>query len=82
MLNPLLDADVALQRRREQLGQAEQNRQLAMQRQLQLSLSRRAARPLGRVLLWLGAGLLRYGRVEAPVATRPYRPSIQSIELN
>jgi hypothetical protein len=44
------------------------------------SLARRAARPLGNLLLRLGAGLLRYGQAEQP-ATHPYRSSVSSIEL-
>jgi hypothetical protein len=44
------------------------------------SLARRAARPLGHLLLRLGAGLLRYGQAEQPAAL-PHRSSVSSIEL-
>jgi hypothetical protein len=46
------------------------------------SLARRAARPLGQALLRLGAGLLRYGQAEQPVAANSYRSSVGSIEWN
>ena len=47
-----------------------------------IAVSRLAARPLGRALMRLGATLLRYGRVEAPIDTRPYHASVRSIRLN
>jgi hypothetical protein len=82
MLDPLLNAQLARERYQDNIRQATQNRLLARARQGQLTLPRRAARPLGRALLRLGAFLLRYGLVEPDAGIRPYRPSVRSIKLN
>jgi hypothetical protein len=82
MYDPLYSAYVAQERYDDMVRQAARRRLAARVRPPALALSRRAARPLGRALLRLGAGLLRYGQVEQPAATRPYRPPVRSVELN
>jgi hypothetical protein len=72
---------LAQEQHRDRIAAAEQRRLVAACRP-QLAVSRRAARPIGRALVRLGATLLRYGRVEAPAATQPYRASARSIRLN
>lgn len=47
-----------------------------------LSLLRRAARPLGRSLVWLGGTLLRYGMAERAKSPRIYRQASRSAHLN
>jgi hypothetical protein len=61
---------------------AERRRLVARVEGRRPSLARRAARPLGQALLRLGAGLLRYGQAEQPVAANSYRSSVGSIEWN
>jgi hypothetical protein len=82
MFDPIFNARLARERYQDLLREAERNRLASRARQGQLTLPRRAARPIGRVLLRLGASLLRYGLVEAPTTTRPYHPSVRSIEMN
>jgi hypothetical protein len=82
MNNPLLTAPLARERYQELLKDAEQRRLVARARQNQLTLTRRAARPLGHALLRLGASLLRYGLVDQPASRRVYRTSVRSIKLN
>jgi hypothetical protein len=82
MYSPIYSAYVAQERYRDALRQAERRRRAALGHPSRLALTRRAARPLGRVLLRLGVSLLRYGQVEPPSATRPYHPSVRSIKLN
>ena len=82
MYDPTLNARIARERYKDYLRQAEQRRLAARVGASQLTLSRRVARPLGKLLLRLGADLLRYGRVELPAGTYPYRSSVGSIELN
>jgi len=74
-----LSAQFARERRRDFLAAAERAR-MAAACSRPLPLARRAARPLGRALLGLGAWLLRYGKDES--ATHAYRPTTRSIELN
>jgi hypothetical protein len=61
---------------------AEHRRLVARAEQRRFSLARRAARPLGQMLLRLGAGLLRYGQSELPTAANAHRSSVGSIEWN
>ena len=82
MFDPIFNARLARERYQDLLREAERNRLASRARQSQLTLPRRAARPIGRVLLRLGASLLRYGLVETPTTTRPYHPSARSIEMN
>jgi hypothetical protein len=82
MFDPIFNARLARERYQDLLREAERNRLASRARQGQLTLPRRAARPLGRVLLRLGVSLLRYGLVETPTTTRPYHPSARSIEMN
>jgi hypothetical protein len=82
MYDTILGARLARERYQDMLRQAEQRRLIARARQSHLTLTRRAARPLGHALLRLGAGLLRYGLADQPAATRAYRPSVGSIKLN
>jgi hypothetical protein len=65
MFDPIFNARLARERYQDLLREAERNRLASRARQGQLTLPRRAARPIGRVLLRLGASLLRYGLVEA-----------------
>jgi hypothetical protein len=82
MFDPMLNGQLAREQYQDKLRQAEQRRLAARVRQGRLTLLRRAARPLGRALLRLGASLLRYGLAEQPAASGPYRPSVGSIDLN
>jgi hypothetical protein len=82
MLHPELSAAVAREQYQDQHRQAARRRLAARVGQGQLPLLRRAARPLGHILLRLGTGLLRYGQVESPIPTSIYQSSIRSIELN
>ena len=82
LYDPTLNARIARERYEDYLREAAQRRLVTRARAGQLTLSRRAARPLGKLLLRLGAGLLRYGQAEQPTVTRPYHPSVGSIELN
>ena len=81
MIHFEISSRMAHEQRRDKLAQAEQHRQLAACN-TQIALTRRAARPLGRALMSIGATLLRYGRVESPEATRPYQASASSIQWN
>src|SRR5262245_37493099 len=81
MLDPTYQARIARERYQDYLRQAELSRLASRARASQLSLSRRAARPLGQALLRLGVSLLRYGQVEQPTLTLPYRRSVSSIEM-
>ena len=51
-------------------------------RRMPLSLSRRAARPLGCFLVRLGTILQRYGRMESSTIKWEYRPSTEANRLN
>jgi hypothetical protein len=82
MLPIEMNIQVAQEQRRDWIAAAEQQAQAKAVCGLRPTLARRIAAPLGRVLLRLGGGLLRYGRAEAPSATRPYRASARSIRLN
>lgn len=82
MYDPTFNARLARERYQDYLRQAEQDRLAARARAGQLTLSRRAARPLGQVLLRLGTGLLRYSQAEQPAIAHRYRPSVGSTELN
>jgi hypothetical protein len=73
---------MAREQYQDQRRQAAQRQLVAQASRTQLPLLRRVARPLGHMLLRLGAGLLHYGRAESPLLTQPYRPSVGSIELN
>ena len=61
---------------------AAQSRLAASARRPQRRIAHRAARLLGRALLQLGVGLLRYGRAETPATMHVYQPSTGSIKLN
>ncbi|HEX5691380.1 MAG TPA: hypothetical protein VFX76_15300 [Roseiflexaceae bacterium] len=82
MLHTSLMADVAEAQRRDLLTAAERHRQVVKLYEGQPPLARRAATPLGRALIYLGAGLLRYGRAEKPSFTRRYRASSRSVGMN
>ena len=81
MLHQELSVQIAAEQRRDLLAAAEHSRLVAAACGPRLPLSRRVAGPLGRALMRVGAGLLRYGRAGAPT-TRPYRASARSIKLN
>jgi hypothetical protein len=66
MYDPTLNARIARERYNDYLRQAEQQRLANRASASQLALSRRAARPLGKLLLWLGGGLVRYSQAEQP----------------
>ena len=72
---------VAKEQLQDRIAAAEQHR-LAAACAPRLAVSRRAARPIGRALMRLGATLLRYGRVESPAEIQPYHASAHSIQLN
>jgi hypothetical protein len=72
---------IAKEQFQDRIAAAEQHR-LAVACRPRLAVARRAARPLGRALMRLGATLLRYGRVESPAEIQPYRASARSIQLN
>jgi hypothetical protein len=61
---------------------AAQSRLAASTRRQRRTVARRAAGMLGRALLQLGVGLLRYGRAETPATMPVYQPSTGSIRLN
>jgi hypothetical protein len=73
---------MAREQYQDQCRRAARSRLAARAGRAQLPLLRRAARPLGHILLRLGTDLLRYGQVEPPIPTRIYQSSIRSIELN
>ena len=72
---------MAAEQHRDRIAAAEQHR-LVRACAPRLAVARRAARPIGRALVRLGATLLRYGRVESPAATQAYRATTRSIRLN
>ena len=82
MLHSELSASMAREQYQDQRRRAERRQLVAQASRTTLPLLRRAARPLDHILLRLGAGLLHYGRAEAPMLTQPYRSSVRSIELN
>jgi hypothetical protein len=70
-----IDFEVARERRRDDLANAEHDR-LILACRPSFALARRAARPLGRALHHLGARLLSYAEARSTTATLPsYRPS-------
>ena len=70
-----IDIEMARERRRDDLANAEHDRLIAACRS-SVGLAQRAARPLGRALHHLGARLLRYAEARSSAATLPsYRPS-------
>jgi len=73
---------VAREQYEDQCRQAARSRLAARAGRGRLPLLRRAARPIGHMLLRLGVGLLRYGQVDPPIPTHVYRSSVRSIELN
>ena len=77
--NPEMTARYANERCRDYLAAAEHDR-LVHACEASLSLTRRAARPLGRALFSLGAWLLRYGKDEAAAPMQAYRRSFHSIK--
>jgi hypothetical protein len=74
--------DVAEAQRRDRLAAVERHRQIAQLEGARPALARRAATPLGRALIYLGASLLRYSRADDPSVTKAYRASPRSIGLN
>ena len=66
----------------ERLAAAAQSRLVARARRSRRTIAHGAALLLGRALLRLGAGLLRYSRAETPTTMPVYRPSTGSIRLN
>lgn len=83
MLNRFdLELEQALERRREDLANADRDR-LAAACTEDHSLTRRMARPLGRALFHLGARLMTYADARPTVTVLPaYQPSSRTIELN
>ena len=81
MIHFEMSTRIAQEQHRDRIAAAEQHRLVAACRP-HLAVARRAARPLGRALVRLGATLLRYGRVESPADIQPYRASARSIQLN
>ena len=82
MFHVQLTEQISIEQRRDFLAAAERDRQAAVLAAPRDALTRRAATPIGRALVHVGARLLRYGRAEAPVVTRPYRASTRSIRMN
>ena len=82
MLNPEFHVQVKLEQFRDYLATAERDHLAARLRTPQLILTRRAARPLGHVLLRLGTLLLRYGRIESSTSIFDYGPPARSARLN
>jgi hypothetical protein len=82
MMHVEMTMQVQQEQRRDWLAAAEKRRQSAAVCGPQTALSRRIAAPLGRALVRLGTTLLRYGRAEALVVTKPYHASPRSIRLN
>ena len=82
MLHIELSAHVAREQYADQCRRAARSRLAAHACQGRLALLRRAARPLGHMLLRLSVSLLRYGQVDPPIPTHVYRSSVRSIELN
>jgi hypothetical protein len=73
--------EVVRQQQRDRQAEAERRRLLNRCR-ARPALTRRAAAPLGRALIYVGARLLRYGRTGEIGATAPYRAPSRSIGLN
>lgn len=74
MLNSI-DYEVASERRRDDLANAEHDRLIAACHS-SVGLAQRAARPLGRALHHLGARLLSYAEARSGTTSLPtYRPS-------
>jgi hypothetical protein len=82
MLHSELGASMAREQYQDQRRRAAQRQLAAQAGPARLPLLRRVARPLGHLLLRLGASLLHYGGAESPLLTQAYRPSVRSIELN
>lgn len=80
MMHSETSVQYAYERRRDELANAERERQFATHG-AELPFARRAARPVGRALFALGAWLLRYGQVESG-ATHVYQASAGSVKLN
>jgi hypothetical protein len=81
MIHFEISTRIAKEQHQDRMAAAEQHR-LAAACRPHLAVSRRAARPIGRALVRLGATLLRYGRAESPVEMQPYHASAGSIQLN
>ena len=62
--NPILEELLARERAAERLREADRRRLIARVAQARLTLARRAAGPIGRMLVRLGAWLLCYGLLE------------------
>ena len=71
MLHPELGARYAREQYRDLSRNIERRRLVARAEGGRRSLARRAARPLGQILLRLGADLLRYGQAEQPAIAHP-----------
>jgi hypothetical protein len=82
MLHNILDLLMAQERQREWIATAAQEQRANAVCGPRRGLLRRAARPVGRLLIRAGTSLLRYGRAAPQSTTRPYRASSHSIELN
>jgi hypothetical protein len=82
MLQLVYSDQIAQEQYHERLDAAAAARRLATAYHSPRTIVRRTALFLGRALLQLGVGLLRYGRAETPATMRVYRPSRTSIRLN
>jgi hypothetical protein len=82
MIHPELTAQFLKEQRRDWLAEAEHSRHVALASGPRVTISRRAATSIGRMMLRMGAGLLRYGCGAPRPATRPYYASARSIRLN
>jgi hypothetical protein len=72
---------VVNEQHRDWLADVERQRMIAAC-EPEMPLARRVARPIGRVLMRMGAMLLRYGRDESPADIQLYRASGHSIQWN
>ena len=82
MLQLVSSDQIAQAQYHERLTCAAQSRLAAGTRHSRRPIGHRAALLLGRALLRLGVGLLRYGRAETPATMRLYHPSTGSLKLN
>jgi hypothetical protein len=75
------ELELASERCRDQFDAVTRDRMLSAV-EPRLTVARRVARPLGRVLLNAGVWLLRYGRTDDLAAMGRHQPSAGSLRLN
>lgn len=82
MLQLISSEQIAQAQYAERLASAAHSRSAAHAAHSRRTIAHGAARVLGRALLRLSVGLLRYGRDESPVTMPLYRASAGTLRLN